>query len=508
MKLHAHEKAFGRDFHRFHQTAVGRSAGYFHAVCLEQVAEAVVELIAVAVAFAYGVRAVAFNHEAVRRQPARIRPQAHGAALWQVAFLVRHEVDDFVVALGVELGGVSVLKAQHVARELDDGGLHAQANAEIRQVVFTGVFRRDDFAFDTPVAEPARHYYAGGAAQQSGGGFFRYFFRLDPPYFNFGVVGIAAVPQRLGNGHIRVVHPDVFAHQGDFHFFMRLLYFETHVRPVAEVGLFGPLTQFATDDARHVVFFKHKRRLVNVFYGEAFYHAIWLDVAKQGEFLLGGVVQRHVAAGHHDVGRNAHAAQFFHRVLRRLCLLLAAAGDVRHQRDVDKQAVAAPGVAADLTYCLDKRLRLDVAYGAAYFRHYDVGVGLFADGIDKFLDFVGDVRNNLHRFAQIFALTLFVEHVPIYFARRQVGIFVEVFVDKPFVMPQVEVGFGAVFGDVHLAVLIRAHCAGVYVDVRVEFLCGDFKPALFEKPAQRRHDYALAQSRHNAARHEDIFDLL
>ena len=101
VKLHAHEKAFGRDFHRFHQTAVGRSAGYFHAVCLEQVAEAVVELIAVAVAFAYGVRAVAFNHEAVRRESARIRPQAHGAALWQVAFLVGHEVDDFVTALGV-----------------------------------------------------------------------------------------------------------------------------------------------------------------------------------------------------------------------------------------------------------------------------------------------------------------------------------------------------------------------------------------------------------------------
>ena len=38
-------------------------------------------------------------------------------------------------------------------------------------------------------------------------------------------------------------------------------------------------------------------------------------------------------------------------------------------------------------------------------------------------------------------------------------------------MTEVEVGFRAVLGYVNLAVLIRTHCAGVDVYIRVELLC-------------------------------------
>ena len=44
-------------------------------------------------------------------------------------------------------------------------------------------------------------------------------------------------------------------------------------------------------------------------------------------------------------------------------------------------------------------------------------------------------------------------------------------------MTEVQIGFGAVFGNVNFAVLIRAHCAGVYINVGVEFLSGYFKSA-------------------------------
>ena len=37
-------------------------------------------------------------------------------------------------------------------------------------------------------------------------------------------------------------------------------------------------------------------------------------------------------------------------------------------------------------------------------------------------------------------------------------------------MTQIEVGFGAVVGDEHFAVLIRAHRARVDIDVRVKLL--------------------------------------
>ncbi|GAB3149296.1 hypothetical protein GCM10027258_45530 [Amycolatopsis stemonae] len=44
-------------------------------------------------------------------------------------------------------------------------------------------------------------------------------------------------------------------------------------------------------------------------------------------------------------------------------------------------------------------------------------------------------------------------------------------------MPDVEVGLGAVVGDEHLTVLERVHRPGVDVEVRIELLHRDAKPA-------------------------------
>jgi hypothetical protein len=44
---------------------------------------------------------------------------------------------------------------------------------------------------------------------------------------------------------------------------------------------------------------------------------------------------------------------------------------------------------------------------------------------------------------------------------------------------QIQVGFGAIIQNKHLAVLVGAHGAGIYVNIRVEFLHGNFKTALF-----------------------------
>ena len=44
----------------------------------------------------------------------------------------------------------------------------------------------------------------------------------------------------------------------------------------------------------------------------------------------------------------------------------------------------------------------------------------FAHVVNKRLDLVGDVRNYLHRLAQIFAAAFLVQDVPIHLARRKV----------------------------------------------------------------------------------------
>ena len=54
---------------------------------------------------------------------------------------------------------------------------------------------------------------------------------------------------------------------------------------------------------------------------------------------------------------------------------------------------------------------------------------------------------------------------------------------EPFVMPEVEIGFGAVVGDKDFAVLERRHRAGIDVEVRVELDQRHVQPAGFEQRA-------------------------
>ena len=52
-----------------------------------------------------------------------------------------------------------------------------------------------------------------------------------------------------------------------------------------------------------------------------------------------------------------------------------------------------------LTYRLQKRLAFDIARRTAYFGNNHVGVALSADAVNKLLNLVGDVGNNLYRLA-------------------------------------------------------------------------------------------------------------
>ena len=87
----------------------------------------------------------------------------------------------------------------------------------------------------------------------------------------------------------------------------------------------------------------------------------------------------------------------------------------------------------------------------------------------------------------------------------QLELRVVVRVGEALVVAEVEIGLGAVVGDVHLAVLIRAHRAGIDVDVGVELLQRDLVAVAFEQAADRCRGQPLAERGHDAAGHEDVF---
>ncbi len=129
---------------------------------------------------------------------------------------------------------------------------------------------------------------------------------------------------------------------------------------------------------------------------------------------------------------------------------------------------------AHLADGFQKRQRFDVADRAADFDHGDVG--LAGAQPDAALDFVGDVRDDLHRAAEVVAAPLLADHVFVDAPGGEVVAPGGGHADEAFVMAEIEIGFRAVAGDEHLAVLERAHGAGIDVDVGVELDQGDLEP--------------------------------
>ena len=79
----------------------------------------------------------------------------------------------------------------------------------------------------------------------------------------------------------------------------------------------------------------------------------------------------------------------------------------------------------------------------------------------------------------------------------------EVGVEEPLVVAEIEIGLGAVVEDEHLAVLERVHRSRVDVDVRIELLDDDLQTTRREEAAEGGGGDALAETGGDSTRDED-----
>ena len=244
------------------------------------------------------------------------------------------------------------------------------------------------------------------------------------------------------------------------------------------------------------------RDLVDVVRVDAGNHRALLDVGEQCDLAALLVGQRILAAAQQHVGLDTDAAQFLHAVLRGLGLDLARAADDRHQREMQEHAVVAAQLDAQLANGFQERQRFDVADRAADLHHAHVGIA--GAELDGTLDFVGDVRNHLHRRTQVVAATLLGDHAFIDAAGGEIAVPARGRAHEALVVAQVEIALRAVVGDEHLAVLERTHGARIHVDVRIQLDHRDLETAGFEDCAQRGGGDALSQRGNDATSGEHI----
>jgi len=133
--------------------------------------------------------------------------------------------------------------------------------------------------------------------------------------------------------------------------------------------------------------------------------------------------------------------------------------------------------------------------------------GRLAQCLDGPLDFVGDVRYDLHRLAQIIAPALLVDYGAVNAAGGDIVGAGCVDVGESLVVSQVEVCLVTVHGHIALTVLVGVEGARVDVDVRVKLLYCHPIAAGLEQAGERRRNNPFAKRRHYAAGHENVLGI-
>ena len=139
---------------------------------------------------------------------------------------------------------------------------------------------------------------------------------------------------------------------------------------------------------------------------------------------------------------------------------------------------------AELADGLEERQALDVADRAADLHQHEIDALVARE--HELLDGVGDVRDHLHRAAQVVAAPLLGEDLLVDAARGDVVGLLRRHAGEALVVAEVEVGLRAVVGDEHLAVLVGAHRAGIDVEIGVELAQPDRVAARLQKRAECR----------------------
>jgi len=323
------------------------------------------------------------------------------------------------------------------------------------------------------------------------------------------MIGRTGMNERLGDRLVGIRKLGILAHQSDIDLSLRVLDLIDELDPCLQVGLpvVGQLQLVESHDIEFLVQ-HHQRDLVDRRHVDRFDYRVHVHVAEQRYLTADLVGQMLFGAQHQNVGLQPVLEQLLDRVLRRFRLQLARGCHVGDQRQMHHQRVAVPQLVAQLADRLDIRQGLDVADRAADFRNDDVVDFLRAEQLDAALDFIRNVRNDLHGLAQKLAPSLLVDYALIDAARGHVVGLRSRNVRKPLVMSQIEVGLGAVLGYVAFAVLVRIQRAGIDVDIRIEFLDGHLIAASLQQLGQRGGDDALAQRGSHASGYKNEFRLV
>src|SRR5215813_3467135 len=156
---------------------------------------------------------------------------------------------------------------------------------------------------------------------------------------------------------------------------------------------------------------------------------------------------------------------------------------------------------AELADRLKERQALDVADRAADFAEDEIFT--VEIGLDKLLDRVSDVGDDLHRRPEILAAPFAADYRRVDSPGGDRVAAPRRDADKALIVAKIEIGLGTVVSDEDLAVLIGAHSARVDIQIGVELAQPDFKPARLQQRSECCGRQTLPKRGNHAAGDKD-----
>ncbi len=173
--------------------------------------------------------------------------------------------------------------------------------------------------------------------------------------------------QRLDDREIGVGESGVLADHGNVHLALQRVDAGGHLSPLFdEWSLLAHIeAELLAQQSCRSLGLEHQRNVVDVRHIVCAEHVVFGNVAEQGEFLLGIILQRFFRAADEEIGGDSGAAEFLHRVLSRFGLLLTHHPQHRDQADMHEADVLPADSELELAQSFDERCALDVAHRSA-----------------------------------------------------------------------------------------------------------------------------------------------
>ena len=229
--------------------------------------------------------------------------------------------------------------------------------------------------------------------------------------------------QRLYNRNISVRQFNIFADNCDFDFALGIFYLVNHSLPIFHFRGRLRQVQFFQNNFVQAFSLHNQRHFINSSCRAIFNNSVFVHVAEQRNFFLHISGNRKLSPANQNVRLNTNRTKFLDAVLRRLGLEFTCRANVWQKRNVDIKRVIFADFFFDLANCFKERQTFNIADSSADFCYYNVRLVFVSHCVNTRLNFVGNVRNNLHGRAEIIAFAFFVQHSPINFACCRVGMF-------------------------------------------------------------------------------------